>query len=146
MSELLGLSVVSRDPDAILEATEKQTIQFINISNKVSSESIFIAGTATEPATMTNIAHGKFSKLSLVSLSSSGNVNPVEDSIDSNGIIKGYEYYLYVDNDGQLKTKKFEDLFEDKQIMRNIRLKDNNEAPVTLSGEELKKLKELITP
>jgi len=83
MSKLSGLSVIAKDPDI-----ENKKVKFINIDNTNSDEPIFIAGTATdiykqngttvESSTIDNVAHGKFSKLSLVSHS----LQAVDDNVD----------------------------------------------------------------
>ena len=89
--------------------------RFINIDNTTIDEPVFIAGTATDiyqtdgttvkTSTINYVAHGKFSKLSLIN----NEIQAVDDSPD---IQKGEQSYMYVDQTGQLKTNSFSELFD----------------------------------
>ena len=145
MSKLPGLSLIAKDPDNSIK-----DVRFINIDNTTVDEPIFIAGTATDiyevdnqtvnSSDIDNVAHGKFSKLSLVNKNqSSGSVQAVED------LEKGETNYIYVDiNTGQLKTNSFSDLFENEIFMQNLVLQDTQNQNVTLTGDELRQLKDLL--
>lgn len=147
MSKLSGLSVISKDTDNINTA-----VRFINIENTNSNEPIFISGTAidnyAQNGDITNsdinyIAHGKFSKLSLIN-------NSMEAVADSSNIQKGEENYIYIDKEtGQLKTASFNNLFDNHILKLNVDalvLRDSSNLGVSLSGDELKQLKLLISP
>ena len=150
MSKLPGLSLIAKDPDNAIK-----DVRFINIDNTNAEEPIFISGAATDnyedvtltSSTINHVAHGKFSKLSLVkSTNSSNTTQAVDDKVD---IQKGDQNYMYVDiESGQLKTNSFSNLFENHILNINttttLVLKDNTNQNVTLTGEELKQLKELI--
>jgi len=147
MSKLAGLSLIAKDPDNI-----NKEVRFINIDNTNSSEPIFIAGSATDEyndngvvnsSNIHHIAHGKFSKLSLVN-------NSLQAIDDYHEIQKGDQNYIYVDIEtGQLKTKSFSDLFDNHILNINttatLVLKDSQNQNVTITGEELKQLKKLIS-
>ena len=153
MSKLPGLSLIAKDPDN----TNKE-VRFINIDNTHATEPIFISGAATDSyedviltsSTINHIAHGKFSKLSLVkpanNINESNSTEAVENSAD---IIKGDQNYIYVDmGSGQLKTNSFGNLFQNHILNINttatLVLKDKQNENVTLTAEELKQLKDLI--
>jgi len=150
MSKLPGLSLIAKDPDNL-----NKEVRFINIDNTSSDEPIFISGTATDiyeqdgttlkSSTIDNVAHGKFSKLSLVS-------NTIQSVNDCSDIEKGTCNYMYVDiQTGQLKTNSFIDLFENHIlttniiIINNLVLKDSTNENISLTGDELKKIKLLLS-
>ena len=147
MSKIPGLSLISKDVEF-----SNNEVKFINIDNTNSDIPIFIAGIATDQyevdettvrtSTIDNIAHGKFSNLSLIN-------NDLDAVEDSSVIQKGFQNYLYIDREsGQLKTNSFQNLMENNVIHINtfsvLALKDVQYQNVTLTGEELKKLKLLL--
>lgn len=147
MSKLPGLSLIAKDPDNNIK-----DVRFINIDNTTVDEPIFIGGIATDvyqvdeatvkSSTINNVAHGKFSKLSLVNNS----LQAVDESPD---IQIGEQNYIYIDDQtGQLKTNSFSELFENHILNINttatLVLKDTQNQNVTLTGEQLKQLKNLL--
>lgn len=144
MSKLPGLSLIAKDPDNNIK-----DVRFINIDNTNSEEPIFISGAATDhyqdltltSSTINHVAHGKFSKLSLVS----NTLQAADDNVD---IQKGEQNYIYVDIDsGQLKTNSFSDLFENHILNTNATSKlalFDEDGEVTLTAQQLKSLKNLI--
>ena len=145
MSKLPGLSLIAKDIDI-----SNKNVKFINIDNTNSDEPIFIAGTATDTFQLdgktvkssnpNQIAHGKFSKLSLINNS----LQAVDTSPD---VQTGEANYIYVDTEtGQLKTNSFIDLFENHIYKyKQLVLTDSSDEDVILTGEELKRLKDLLT-
>ena len=117
MSKLPGLTILSKDPEI-----NNKEVTFVNIDNTDQVEPIFIAGTATDvyendnitlnSSEIDHIAHGKFSKLSLVTMKNKkiDGVKQNENGIEHVGIFS----YVYIDNEtGQLKSNTFDNYFKD---------------------------------
>ena len=118
MSKLPGLTILSKDPEI-----DNKAVTFVNIDNTDQNEPIFIAGTALDvyeenntsiinSSEIDHIAHGKFSKLSLVTMKDEkiDGFKQNENGIEHVGIFS----YVYIDNEtGQLKSNTFDNYFKD---------------------------------
>ena len=113
MSKLPGLTILSKDPEI-----DNKAVTFVNIDNTDQNEPIFIAGTALDvyeenntsiinSSEIDHIAHGKFSKLSLVTMKDK-KIDGIKD------MPTGIFSYVYIDNEtGQLKSNTFDNYFKD---------------------------------
>lgn len=143
MSELIGLSVLSQDPDN--SGANSEDTKFLSLQYDSSNEErVFIAGTAyetsydasTEQAStyyLTSVAHGKFSKLSFVQENRElDSLNPVARD-DTMNFTKGPEHYLHVNDSGEIVTNSLEDAFKDLEFEQITLVDKSTDSRLTLA-------------